>query len=259
MIKSVVFYNHFHNGDLHVSRQIVRKIAEKLSDKYDFYYTHVNNESILKDIPIKYSKNLIKNTKAKGADFILDDKLYISTWYGASNFKYLHKYGTSFNCLYHSLDDVCQRRFNFSLKEFGEPESLISKIDFSKCDIQDIDSFLSKHTNKRVLVCNNLVDSGQAKNFPMYPAINQISKKYPHIDFMITNYEKGSKISSHNNIYYLPELIKIKPDLNEIAYLSTFCNMIIGRYSGPYTFSLIQENLMKDIKYLCFMNGPNPL
>jgi hypothetical protein len=42
-------------------------------------------------------------------------------------------------------------------------------------------------------------------------------------------------------------------DLNEISYLSTFCNMIIGRGSGPQTFSITKRNLNDPDKIFVFL------
>ena len=37
-------------------------------------------------------------------------------------------------------------------------------------------------------------------------------------------------------------------DLNEISYLSTFCDVIIGKESGPFAFCTIKDNLMNENK-----------
>ena len=43
--------------------------------------------------------------------------------------------------------------------------------------------------------------------------------------------------------------------MNEISYLSTKCDTIVGRGSGSYTFSLISENLLNESKkFVAFTN-----
>jgi hypothetical protein len=48
------------------------------------------------------------------------------------------------------------------------------------------------------------------------------------------------------NIFYI-EYILQKPffNLNEISYFSTFCDILIGRGSGPFSFCEVKENLDK--------------
>ena len=49
-----------------------------------------------------------------------------------------------------------------------------------------------------------------------------------------------------------------KFDLNEISYLSLFCDTIIGRASGPYVFTQVKENLYNPNKtFLAFTRFKN--
>jgi len=57
----LIFYNNYHNGDIHLSRNFVKDIIKKTNyDKYS--YIHNNSSTILKDINnltyIKASKEL---------------------------------------------------------------------------------------------------------------------------------------------------------------------------------------------------------
>jgi hypothetical protein len=55
-------------------------------------------------------------------------------------------------------------------------------------------------------------------------------------------------------VKYTGDIIKVEnSDLNEISYLSTFCDIIVGRSSGPFTFSNVKENIFDGNKaFLCF-------
>lgn len=77
--------------------------------------------------------------------------------------------------------------------------------------------------------------------------INQISDKFKNYLFIIsndTNIKKDNVIESKN-------LIKIEEcDINENAYITTFCDIIFGRCSGTHTFSYIKENIItENIQY----------
>jgi hypothetical protein len=51
---------------------------------------------------------------------------------------------------------------------------------------------------------------------------------------------------------FASEIIKKEngSDLNEISYLSTKCNVIIGRASGPFTFAINRQNIEDPNKIL---------
>ena len=50
MIENLVFYNHWQNGDIHVSREFVKFFTESIDAK-NYYYLHHKSEELLKDIP----------------------------------------------------------------------------------------------------------------------------------------------------------------------------------------------------------------
>ena len=84
-----------------------------------------------------------------------------------------------------------------------------------------------------------MVQSGQCPNFKFDKIVYDLSLKYGNIDFILTN-----KINIHNkNIYFTDDIIKTQySDLNEISYLSTKCDIIVGRASGPHAFTHVKEN-----------------
>ncbi|MFA6201505.1 MAG: hypothetical protein WC679_13980, partial [Bacteroidales bacterium] len=131
--RNIVFYNHFHNGDLHLSRTFVQRIIDTISKQdanIKFFYAHRNNASLLSDIPkLTYSNNFFNNIKSeKLGDFIIGDTLYINTWYASNNYLYMNNYGITFDCLYTLFDDVCKRQFSFSLADIDSvPQNFFPK------------------------------------------------------------------------------------------------------------------------------------
>ena len=60
-----------------------------------------------------------------------------------------------------------------------------------------------------------------------------------------------------NNIVDANTLVadKTKSNLNEISYISRFCDIIVGRGSGPFCFTHVKENLYDENKtYIAFGN-----
>ena len=79
----------------------------------------------------------------------------------------------------------------------------------------------------------------------MKPIIDNLSERFDESVFFITeDFENKNK-----NVYYTGDFIKnVDNDLHEISYLSTKCNMILGRNSGPMCVCLTKENLFNKNK-----------
>lgn len=257
MYKNIIFFNHFHNGDIHVSREFVRKLSAVFTNMFpnvNIYYSHRNDSDCVVDIPgVKYNQSLF-NWNPHDGPFVKDETLHINTWYGQQQFRYMNNYGVSFDCLYIMFDDVCKQFFNFSLSEIDpNPERWFPKIDFSKYHISEAKKFLDNRKGYKVFVANNNALSGQATNFPMLPMITNLAINHQDITFILTNFD-GTLILP--NMFYSSNIIgKNGFDLNENGYISTHCDMIIGRASGPYTFAFVQDNLFEKPRInICFSN-----
>jgi hypothetical protein len=260
MYRNIVFYNHFHNGDIHVSREFVKKLTFIFRDKFpniNISYSHRNNSSILADIP-ELGYNIIPlNWHEHEGVMIQGDTIFINTWYAQRRFHYMNTYGITFDCLYVMFDEVCKNHFGFALQDIEpDPSKWFPSIDFSKFHITEAKQRLDACKEPMVLVSNGPALSGQAENFSMIPAICNLAQKYNGLVFILTNHEPSLNISNYHNIFYSSDIIKKNSfDLNENAFISIYCDTIIGRASGAYTFSFIQDNLFGKPKNLvCFSN-----
>lgn len=239
---NIVFFNHFRNGDIHVSREFVRKIMCKVQG-INFYYAHKNDVNLLADIGLQRSDNFweyLRNPNIKS--FLADGILFLSTWYAAGNKQFLNFYGISFDCLYELFNDHCKTWLGFELVNLSNnPFDFFPVIDYNQFYISKI----PKSLGLCVLVCNGPALSNQATNFNLTNPVVNLAKRYPNIKFILTNVE-GKKVSGINNVVYSGDIIAKSSgsDLNENSYLSTLCSVIVGRFSGAYTFSVTQDNLM---------------
>jgi len=255
----VVFVNYFHNGDAHLSRQIVRAIMNKFPS-LDYGYYHSSGTHILEDITgLKFvPKAKIPNFKGGFGSEVKKDTLYLNTWYGSYNQKFNGSTGIAFDALYDVFDFHLRTHFGITLADIEpNPSKLFPKIDFSKLNVASVNNFIDKNKGKWrkiILVSNGAALSGQASNFPLAPVINALAKLRPHCLFIPTN--KDPKIKQQPNVIYSGDIIgKNTCDLNENAYLSTFCDIIVGRSSGVYTFSMIQDNMFdRDCSMISFSN-----
>jgi hypothetical protein len=261
MHRHIVFFNHFHNGDIHASRGLIRQIMNKVHQQdpgVSFYCTHKNSPNLLADIPsLTFDANLLVNLKTAHENLTVSGSaIYINTWYAQQNYKYMNRYGISMDTLYAALNDSCQAIWGFSLSDISQdPTVFFPTIDYSKFHISEAQSWLYSHPTTKIFVENGNALSGQATNFSMTSVIIKLAQKYQDKIFILSNPE-GS-INLPPNIVYSSNIIR-KPggsDLNENSFLSSHCDMIIGRASGPFAFTLTQDNLFKrNTKFVCFSN-----
>lgn len=246
MLDKLIFYNHYGNGDVHYSREFVKDIMKKVpAKKYEYYHRH--NIGILKDI-----KNLESFTNIFSMNYsnqqqisFVENLIIINTWVGQQSAKYL-KYNCSMYSNYLVFIDI-YKQLNIEIENI---DYYISSIDFNYIETENIDNFINDDKIK-ILFSNGNVFSGQAQNFNFDIIIDRLSSYFKDVEFILTHDSNIKK----NNIIKVSDVIKINGNLNEIGYLSTFCDIIIGRASGPYCFTQIKDNFFdENITFISFSN-----
>jgi len=231
--KNILFTNFAHYGDLFVSRSFIKDIILKLPE-HDYYYIHnYKLNYIFNDLKIKEC-NLVNELPT--IHYVFD------TWYTANNQKYFQDTKCSLQTLYKLFQDVYQT-LGISLEPIQE---YIPTIDFSFYSL-----IKKERKNKSILICNNVPQSGQSSTSDMTDFIEKFSSNYKDVTFFITNETSKDLVSP--NIVYTKNILK-KNDLIEISWLSTQCSTILGRTSGPYTYSILKENLNDNVKYIEIYN-----
>ena len=96
MMSKIVFFNHFHKGDLHTHKEFIRHLQFELPD-VTFEYMHNNVEKLTAElnIPLVGSPSELNNKEP----FYYDEDtetLFINTWVGC-NWDVFCKYGGNFN------------------------------------------------------------------------------------------------------------------------------------------------------------------
>lgn len=248
MFKEIHFINDWHNGDVHMSRGIIKNII-RCYPNATYYYHHKHGEKLLQDMPGFYTEESVNYPDIAT---IIDDKLYINTWVGQflPNGIQLCSWGCNCNSNKELLNHVL--KFLNKNAFLANELDLLPSIDFTKFNVSSIDEFLKNNTNKKVLICNGETLSGQSFNFSFAPFIINLAIKYENIDFILTDKQNIVK----NNIFYTDDIIKQdRSDLNEISYLSSFCPIVVGRASGPFVYSQTYETLTDQNKtFIAFSN-----
>jgi hypothetical protein len=250
MVSKVVFYNYWHNGDLHASRGLVSKTIQILKEKNicnEFEYYHGRDFYILKDIKDLKQKNAgysFLEQKVSAAPFIQDDILFINTWYRSGG--YINKYGLTFDCLYFLFRDTLLHFLNVELGE-NNPAYYLPEIDYNSYNISFIKHCCEITAYKKLaLICNNDVMSSQSHNFNMVNMSAHLSKKYRDCLFVLTN----KVCDSNENMVFFTDIFPsvVGLNLNEISYFANYCKVIIGRASGPFSFCITKDKLFDSRK-----------
>lgn len=261
----IILFNHFHRGDLFTHKEFVRHMKQLIPDN-TFEYWHFNHPKVNLDLQIPLVNtphNLDRN-----AHFIWEGEVAgINTWIGVWSDIFNKHQGVNMFSLYESWENIFDK---FGLKLREDPESYLPTIDYSFFNLKNIDEYVST-PKKRILFCNGKPMSGQSFDSDMGDIINAFAEKHPEIDFICT--QKFPTMSL--NVLFTDDIIDdreefftgVNPywfnkptnicDLNEISYLSTKCDAIVGKNSGPFVFCETYDNLKDESKVIVsFCKGP---
>lgn len=250
----IVFFNHYHNGDIHYSKEFIKDIIKKykaISYSYYFDLEHVCDKNIIGDVNITHTNKLPNEINHNSQLVLKNDTLYINTWVGQKDYYYVDNFGINLDANYEIYKEI-YNKLNIRLEN---KEFYIPTIDFERYKTASIDEFLeNKKKNIKVLISNGITRSAQSNNFDFNETINILSSIYEDVIFILTD---SSNRLKKNNIFYTSDIINKKCDLNEISYLSNFCDIIVGRASGPYAFAQTKRNLFDVNKtFICFCDEP---
>lgn len=241
--RPIIFYNHHQHGDLALSRGIVNWIINKYISKYgnnEFYFS-INTNNIYNLTSIYFNKH-IKNIN-HNINLLDHNYIFINTWIGSSpsfmnrtdaprnGFNNPIDYNTK-HILNHCLEIINElhNKYGISLISPSEESDMLPKANKNPLNKNYLDIFLDKikHFNKKILICNGPVKSLQCPNFSISQNIKKLVLSMPNIAFIYTD----NTPNMEKNEFCINDYSPI-PNLNEIDYFSTFCDIIVTRRSGP--------------------------
>lgn len=248
-MKKLVFYNPCQNGDVHVSRTYIQDFINKSKD-FDIYYAYkqriTKSDFILHDI-LRLKKEIIDDEKIydwrDSTIFEQDNVVYVNTWYGQKAGEYFRRVNLS-NCSFHVLYEIFKdvyKHFGLNLEDFYY---YLPKVNYENVTVDDSLFDEIKKFRKTVLICSNDVVSGQAPNFSFDVTSRNLAINFPDVLFLSTE----DTTRNYDNLINIKKL-----NLNQISYISSFSDVIVGRSSGPYTFSITHDNILDEKKiFVCF-------
>lgn len=250
-MKNLVFFNQFHNGDCFVGKKYVSEMMRQMPG-VKFGYAHNNHPDILKDlyaehhvehlglnnIPLMEQRTRVAHSPDKETVFI---NTWVGCWQGTA-----FPFGEHINFI--RLHSIWREFFKFYNLEFNEdPNYYLPTIDYAHFDVSAVDAFVGAHKNI-VLICNGPANSGQSQVGNLSRALDILAEYYADHTFVATQ-----KVDVNRpNIHYANDFIQTENNLNQIAYLAGFSDLIVGKNSGPFSYCQNRANLLNS--ELTFLN-----
>lgn len=253
MVKRIVFYNHYHNGDIHFARGIVAEIIHEFPN-ISYTYSHRCPSDLLQDMAMVRHDPALLAHLPKNEKYIIDHTrktVCINTWIGCLGAGILGEYrGINITLLHRLISASIKRAMGMDPPRL---EQCVPDPNFSKFSIVGINDFVRRDSRRKVLISNGKILSGQSAEFDFSPLIQAVARHYPDTLFIPTN---PTDVHLSNVVHSADIIKKNGPDLNENGYLSTFCDVIIGRSSGAYSYAINRKNLRSRKAFLGFVNLP---
>ena len=286
----IVFYNQHQNGDIILSRQGVRWIIDHSPKNMNFIYIHNKNpESVYVHDRIQHVKPSMNIHcvdidraehffKQNGAN---PEALWVSTWLGSikgtravidsdGRERYLlpnSKGQYIIGECYESWDNLetqmmlCKQSVdqinsflslnfvNFKIP-YPEEKDLLIKWNSNPPKLDQVKELLDNNFKLRLLICNSDTISQQRPNFVYEEFLAETVKENSNVAFYFTDKKVDLQLP---NVFYINDVVSI-PNLNEIEYLSAFCDVIVTSLSGPGCM-IINDKVMSDpnktLIYIC--------
>lgn len=255
-MSKIVFFNHLHRGDLHTHKEFIRQIKEETVG-IGLEYLHNNPSKLTDDLEVPRTGE--PNHLDRSTPFYQDEGvLYVNTWVACNWDLFCKHAGINMPLLYEQWGNIfhtINSFFDTNLSLKADMEEYLPRIDYAKLNTNSIDTYLQEK-KRRILICNNVPASNQSFNYDMADYINEYAGKTPDTDFICTN----KFVTNFDNIKFTSDIIKTASDcdLLEISYISKFCDVIIGKNSGPYVFCETYENYMDENKTFVSFNMKHP-
>lgn len=251
MKNNITLYNHFHNGDIFFSRSIINF----LKNYFNITFYHNQNVPLFLDIPeINEIKGIPQTLNYTDHFTKTIHTGIINTWIGQGSYINRINSGCSFENHMELTKEICNY-FNITIPNYDD---CLPEVNFEKlpnyASIEKIMLEYKQQFKKIVLISNGDVNSGQCSNFDFFPIIKNLSITYPDILFMTTK----SVDEITENLINVERITNTYPDLLYISQISLYCDVIVGRASGPYCFTQLKNNLLDSNKtYISFNNDIN--
>jgi hypothetical protein len=235
MYDKVIFFNHYGNGDLFESTAFIEELHDTIP-AHEYIYSHGKSNRIFNHLPwLVQDKQYVDRLDHRLATKEEDNCFYLNTWIGRDGRYVLPGIGCTVEMLHAMYNDML-RPYGISLK-YGPYNYIPTIPHITKAyNYEPVLDFVEKNQSKfkLVLISNGNVQSCQADNFSFVPIIKRLSTMYEDHLFILTN----PMWETFRNVRIASDITKVQEcDLHEIGLLANYCQVIIGRCSGPIVFA----------------------
>jgi len=256
-MENIVFFNHWHYGDLFSTRGWVADIKRQLPET-NFFYAHKKNPRAIIDLveTLDDENNAavldgISQWNRFGSD---DDTILINTWVGSYMGLWANTHPSYMS--HHRIIGECynnlRQQFGIELELSDDVWDYVPQIDYSVYNTKAVDDN-TEFVGNSYLFCNSEVASKQSSMDNMQKIIEYVAANHTKDTFIAT--EKFE--TTLDNILFTSDIFSDACDLCDISYLSTKVNLIVGKNSGPFTYANTKDNLLDKSKiFVNFSHKP---
>jgi hypothetical protein len=248
-MQKICFFNYYHNGDVFSAKGWIQMLREQLPD-HKMYYAHLESPRVMLDLNFdafeaSWVPEHIRNTRIG----VHNDVIYINTWVGMyvdELFQPGQHHGNwfSFWQMWHLIFQELQK-LGVPVTFTSDPLDGVPITDWSYYDTAPADAFVKKYSRSRIhLFGNGAVRSGQSGLTDLKPLLEELSRRFPTEVFVATSRFPTRR----SNIHFTDDIFGISNDINEIAYLSTHCDTVVGKNGGPFLFCHVRQNVFDPAK-----------
>lgn len=260
MITEIRILNHGHNGDVFIAKGFMQDLIRQLPH-IKFKAVNSITPKLLLDLDLEPFHFQIMDGGVKYG--ITDTSLIISTWVGAYDSIRLadstllgSPNWINLRRIWMEIYDNIEKFLGVTLSRNSDPLAYVPTTNWSRYNIAPADAFVQD--KKRIaLFCNGPVYSHQSGVGQMEDVISALAASIPDMTFVCTF--KFAHDPRLTNIYFTDDIFAGTPygDLNEIAYLSTHAELVVGKNSGPYIFAHVRDNIVRNnVTFISFSHLP---
>ena len=246
----VVFYNQWRNGDCFLPKEYVRDIANQ-HPVIDFEFAHNNHPSIIADLVLKHTRldSIPQFPMPMRMATTQDGKVaFINTWVGCWIFGEDALMGEKDHANFYLLHKMWSRFYDaLGVQMKGDYKYYLPTIRWDAFDMSEPKEYLKRIEGKRlVFFSNGKQQSEQSSMGDMRNIIRNLTEEFKDIEFYATDPVD----------FEAPNLTVCKHEsgfLNQLSYISTKAELIVGKNSGPFTYAHVKDNI-NDYKktFMCF-------
>jgi hypothetical protein len=272
-IDKIIFYNGAARGDNFINRGFIKYFIDNFISKtsikceyysaWDSYFTKDYIQSFIYPSNAAFNDGVV--LQRQNEVIVIKNKiLYFNADVLANNKHYFNLHGGfNFITLYH----VFKNLYDYFCVEMPILQELLPQVDYKKYNTKNINNHFVDKNNLNVFISTSVPRSDQSNKRSLKDFVIKISQKYKNINFYITDplykshnvfysndiiYETNHPLEEYENqitLYGSTSYTKT-PDMIECSYFSNFCDIIVGKSTGTYVFSLTKHNILSNKQFM---------